>query len=166
MSQYFSLFGLPPQFDTDTAELEKRYRALAAQCHPDKTATRSAFEQKQAVMMAAAVNEAYRILKNPIDRAAYLLREVHRTDADAPEHTSFATEFLMQQMQWREELDDARGNEAALNALNRELAAAHHALTDELAAAFAAGDSEAAAELVRRGRFLNKLQQEIQTAMP
>ena len=73
MSQHFTLFQLEPAFDIDTAALEQTYRRLAARFHPDRHAAASAFEQKQAMMMASAVNEAYRILKNPIDRAAYLL---------------------------------------------------------------------------------------------
>lgn len=166
MSQYFTLFQLPAAFELDNGQLEARYRLLAAQFHPDKAAGKSAFEQKQAVMMAATVNEAYRVLKNPIDRAAYLLRETRGIDADAPEHTAFAPEFLMQQMEWREALDDARGNEPALNALHNEIAQAQTELNAQLAAAFAADEAEAAAQLVRQGRFLNKLQQEIQTAMP
>ena len=62
MLREFQLFNLPAQFDLDPAALEQTYRQLAARFHPDKTATASAFEQKQAVMMAAAVNEAYRRL--------------------------------------------------------------------------------------------------------
>ena len=62
MPREFQLFNLPAQFDLDPAALEQTYRQLAAQFHPDKTATASAFEQKQAVMMAAAVNEARRKL--------------------------------------------------------------------------------------------------------
>ena len=105
MSQHFTLFQLEPAFDIDTAALEQTYRSLAARFHPDRHAAASAFEQKQAMMMASAVNEAYRILKNPIDRAAYLL-EQHNIHADSPEHTSFPPEFLMQQMEWRETLEE------------------------------------------------------------
>ena len=70
MSQYFTLFQLEPQFDIDTDSLEQNYRTLAARFHPDRFASASAFEQKQAVMMSSTVNEAYRTLKNPTDRAA------------------------------------------------------------------------------------------------
>ncbi|MCP2041050.1 molecular chaperone HscB [Neisseria sp. HSC-16F19] len=165
MSQYFDLFRLPDRFDVDEAQLTQHYRTLAAQCHPDKFAAANAFEQKQAMMLAATVNEAYRVLKSPIDRAAYLLRE-HGIDADAPEHTAFAPEFLMQQMEWREALDDGRGDADALTALKNEIAAAQDSLHQQLGAAFAAGQHDAAAVLVRQGRFLNKLQQEIQAALP
>lgn len=74
MSQYFTLFRIEPAFDIDTENLEQTYRALAARFHPDKFASASAFEQKQAVMMSSTINDAYRTLKNPIDRAAYLLK--------------------------------------------------------------------------------------------
>lgn len=165
MNQYFALFNLPAGFVLDNAVLDERYRRAAAQCHPDKFAAKSAFEQKQAVMMAATLNEAYRILKNPIDRAAYLLRE-QGVEADAPEHTAFAPEFLMQQMAWREALDQGRGKTDALQALQREISDAQQVLYDALETAFANGDDAQAAQLVRQGRFLNKLQQEIHSALP
>ena len=74
MPREFQLFNLPAQFDLDPALLEQTYRQLAARFHPDKTATASAFEQKQAVMMAAAVNEAYRRLSRPLERAVLMLQ--------------------------------------------------------------------------------------------
>lgn len=166
MSQYFTLFQLKPQFDIDTAALEQTYRTLAARFHPDKFAAASSFEQKQAMMMSATLNEAYRVLKSPIDRAAYLLKQ-QGIDADAPEHTSFAPEFLMQQMEWRETLEDARAdrNDAALSALDTEIQTEQTALEQSLAAAFRQEQYQEAAELVCQGRFFNKLRQEIQTAI-
>ena len=162
MNQHFTLFGLPETFQIDENALETRYRALAAGCHPDRFASASAFEQKQAVMIAAAVNEAYRILKNPVDRAASLLM-TQNIDADAPEHTAFAPEFLMQQMEWRETLAEARAEQdrAALAALSGETAAAQQELLRSLQQAFAARQYEEAAQLVRQGRFLDKLAKEI-----
>ena len=166
MNQYFTLFDLPVGFTLDEDTLESRYRTLAARFHPDRFAAASAFEQKQAVMMSATVNEAYRTLKNPIDRAAYLLKE-QGIDADAPEHTSFAPEFLMQQMEWRETLAEARaaGDTAALNALEGQVSAEQTALYGQLAAAFDAQQYQTAAQLVRQGRFLNKMRQEIENAV-
>ena len=113
-------------------------------------------------MMAAAVNEAYRILKNPIDRAASLLM-TQNIDADAPEHTAFAPEFLMQQMEWRETLMDAQmaQNNEALRALDQETSREQDKLYQDLRTAFAAKDHESAAQWVRHGRFLNKLRNEI-----
>ena len=162
MSQYFNLFQLEPSFNIDTEALEQSYRALAARFHPDKFASASAFEQKQAVMMSSTINDAYRTLKNPIDRAAYLLKS-QNIDADAPEHTSFSPEFLMQQMEWRETLMDAQmeQNHDAIRALDQEIQKVQSNLYQDLQQAFEQQDYESAAQWVRHGRFLNKLRNEI-----
>ena len=162
MSQYFNLFQLEPSFNIDTEALEQTYRALAARFHPDKFASASAFEQKQAVMMSSTINDAYRTLKSPIDRAAYLLKS-QNIDADAPEHTSFSPEFLMQQMEWRETLMDAQmeQNHDAIRALDQEIQEVQSNLYQDLQQAFEQQDYESAAQWVRHGRFLNKLRNEI-----
>ena len=162
MSQYFNLFQLEPSFNIDTEALEQTYRALAARFHPDKFASASAFEQKQAVMMSSTINDAYRTLKSPIDRAAYLLKS-QNIDADAPEHTSFSPEFLMQQMEWRETLMDAQmeQNHDAIRALDQEIQEIQSNLYQNLQQAFEQQDYESAAQWVRHGRFLNKLRNEI-----
>ena len=162
MSQYFNLFQLEPSFNIDTEALEQTYRALAARFHPDKFASASAFEQKQAVMMSSTINDAYRTLKSPIDRATYLLKS-QNIDADAPEHTSFSPEFLMQQMEWRETLMDAQmeQNHDAIRALDQEIQEVQSNLYQNLQQAFEQQDYESAAQWVRHGRFLNKLRNEI-----
>ena len=162
MPQYFNLFQLEPSFNIDTEALEQTYRALAALFHPDKFASASAFEQKQAVMMSSTINDAYRTLKSPIDRAAYLLKS-QNIDADAPEHTSFSPEFLMQQMEWRETLMDAQmeQNHDAIRALDQEIQEVQSNLYQDLQQAFEQQDYESAAQWVRHGRFLNKLRNEI-----
>ena len=162
MSQYFNLFQLEPSFNIDTEALEQSYRALAARFHPDKFASASAFEQKQAVMMSSTINDAYRTLKSPIDRAAYLLKS-QNIDANAPEHTSFSPEFLMQQMEWRETLMDAQieQNHDAIRALDQEIQEVQSSLYQDLQQAFEQQDYESAAQWVRHGRFLNKLRNEI-----
>ena len=83
--------------------------------------------------MSSTINDAYRTLKNPIDRAAYLLKTLG-IDADAPEHTSFAPEFLMQQMEWRETLMDAQmaQNNEALRALDQEISREQDKLYQDL----------------------------------
>lgn len=162
MSQYFNLFQLEPSFNIDTEALEQTYQALAARFHPDKFASASAFEQKQAIMMSSTINDAYRTLKSPIDRAAYLLKS-QNIDADAPEHTSFSPEFLMQQMEWRETLMDAQmeQNHDAIRALDQEIQEVQSSLFQDLQQAFEQQDYESAAQWVRHGRFLNKLRNEI-----
>ena len=166
MSQYFTLFQLEPAFDIDAENLEQTYRAVAARFHPDKFASASAFEQKQAVMMSSTINDAYRTLRNPIDRAAYLLKTLG-IDADAPEHTSFAPDFLMQQMEWRETLMEARAESdlKTLENLNDEIRAEQEKLFCDLKQSFACQDYDTAAQQVRQGRFLDKLRNEISSAL-
>lgn len=166
MSQYFTLFQLEPAFDIDAENLEQTYRALAARFHPDKFASASAFEQKQAVMMSSTINDAYRTLKNPIDRAAYLLK-TQGIDADAPEHTSFAPDFLIQQMEWRETLMEARAESdlKTLENLNDEIRAEQEKLFCDLKQSFTRQDYDTAAQQVRQGRFLDKLRSEISSAL-
>ena len=166
MSQYFTLFQLEPAFDIDAENLEQTYRALAARFHPDKFASASAFEQKQAVMMSSTINDAYRTLRNPIDRAAYLLKTLG-IDADAPEHTSFAPDFLMQQMEWRETLMEARAESdlKTLENLNDEIRAEQEKLFCDLKQSFACQNYDTAAQQVRQGRFLDKLRNEISSAL-
>lgn len=167
MNHYFQLFQLPEKFSVDIAKLDENYRSLAAQCHPDKFASKSAFEQKQAMMMAATVNEAYRILSNPLDRAAYLLQQ-RGIEADAPEHTQFSSEFLMQQMQWREEIEEARqtNNADVLTQLAKDIKHEHRQLMQTLNTAFELNHLEQAADLVRQARFLTKLIAEINLSLP
>lgn len=163
MEQHFSLFRLPETYNIDVAALKQTHHQLLTQFHPDQFAAASQFEQKQALMMTAALNEAYRILSHPLDRAAYLLKK-QGIDADAPEHTHFSADFLMQQMAWREAVMDARmeKNHEALQSLEKTIAQEQNELYQAIQAAFDAENSEKIAELIRKGRFLAKLMQEIQ----
>ena len=163
MSQYFNLFQLEPSFNIDTEALEQTYRALADPIYiPINLLLLQLLKQKQAVMMSSTINDAYRTLKSPIDRAAYLLKS-QNIDADAPEHTSFSPEFLMQQMEWRETLMDAQmeQNHDAIRALDQEIREVQSNLYQDLQQAFEQQDYESAAQWVRHGRFLNKLRKEI-----
>lgn len=166
MIQPFVLFQLPEQFALDVDVLTQRHRALTAQFHPDKFAAASVFEQKQAVMMSATINEAYRMLRHPLNRAAVLLKQ-QGIDADDPKYTQFAPEFLMQQMMWRETLDEAKmaQDETALCSLKNEIAQQQGVLMQKLAQYFDVADFQAAAQCVREGRFLDKLQSEIQAVL-
>ena len=102
----FELFGVPPRFAQDPAQLEARWKELQRQVHPDKFATQGAAAQRVAMQWSARINEAYRRLKDPLKRAAYLC-ELNGTPIGAETNTSMPAEFLMQPMELREQLDDA-----------------------------------------------------------
>jgi len=107
-SDDFELFGIERRFALDRAGLDARWRALQAEVHPDRFASEGAAAQRVAMQWAVRVNEAYQRLKDPIRRAAYLC-ELHGAPIRAESNTAMPTEFLLQQLEWREGLDEARG---------------------------------------------------------
>jgi molecular chaperone HscB len=70
---HFELLGLPAQYAVDPARLEHGYRELQSQVHPDRFAAATEAERRVAMQWATRVNEAYRTLRNPLERARYLL---------------------------------------------------------------------------------------------
>jgi molecular chaperone HscB len=104
---YFELFGLSPAYNIDLATLERNYRAIQSAAHPDRFVTASAANKLQSMQTATLANEAYLSLKNPANRAKYLL-ELQGINAVAESNTSMSAEFLMQQMEWRESLEDSK----------------------------------------------------------
>ena len=102
----FQLFDLPKQFELNRDALDHRWKALQRQVHPDQFAAQGAADKRLAMQWSVRVNEAYQRLKNPLKRAAYLC-ELHGMAVNAEDNTSMPHAFLMQQMQWRESLDEA-----------------------------------------------------------
>ena len=107
MSDPFATFGLTPAFELDLSELEQRHRELSRALHPDRYAGRGASERRQALGKAIEVNEAWRQLKSPVKRAEALLERLGLAVSEEQEPKP-APEFLMEVMERREELADAR----------------------------------------------------------
>ena len=105
-SDDFELMGLPRQFALDRSTLDERWKALQKQTHPDRFAGEGGVAQRVAMQWSVRVNEAYQRLKNPLKRAAYLC-ELYGVPVRAEDNTAMPAAFLMQQMEWREALDDA-----------------------------------------------------------
>ncbi|WP_041703082.1 Fe-S protein assembly co-chaperone HscB [Pseudogulbenkiania sp. NH8B] len=164
---HFSLFGLPRRFALDAGQLDSAWRTVAAQVHPDRYASASDAEKRAALMMATHANEAYRTLKSPLARARYLL-QLAGVDTQEDTNTSMPADFLMAQMEWREAIGEAKDEHdvAALEKLARDLQRDAAALQQQLGVALDdTGDLDAAAVLVRKLRFLEKLEQEIGDAI-
>ncbi|CAB3662666.1 Fe-S protein assembly co-chaperone HscB [Achromobacter marplatensis] len=163
---HFSLFGLPARFDLDAQALESAWRAVAAQVHPDRYATASPAERRVAMQWAARANEAYRVLRDPLLRARYLCEQAG-IDLQTESNTSMDTAFLMQQMTWREMLDDARDDAVALAALQTELEAARTAMRATLTSLLDNERDYATAGLkIREWMFVEKLAEELAHAQP
>ena len=101
---HFALFDMQPSFRLDLDQLAVRYRELARQVHPDRFADAGEREQRLALERSACLNEAYQVLKTPSQRARYLL--AMRGPELPLEVTVQDPDFLLQQMQLREELEE------------------------------------------------------------
>ncbi|MDM0044053.1 Fe-S protein assembly co-chaperone HscB [Variovorax dokdonensis] len=115
----FELFDVPATFAQDRAVLDARWKELLREAHPDRVAAQGAVAQRVAMQWSVRINEAYQRLKDPIKRAAYLCR-LNGVTIDAEHNTAMPTDFLMQQMAWREQLDET-GDAAGLQALQDEV---------------------------------------------
>ncbi|MDO8450711.1 MAG: Fe-S protein assembly co-chaperone HscB [Rhodoferax sp.] len=121
-SSDFELFGLEPQFAQDRAAIDARWKDLQREAHPDKFAAQGAAAQRLSMQWSVRINEAYQRLKDPLKRAAYLC-ELNAAPVNAENNTGMPVEFLMQQMAWREALDEA-SNAADLDELGAQVIAA------------------------------------------
>ena len=131
-SNDFELLGLTPAFAIDEAQLAARWKALQSQVHPDKFVASTAAEKRVAMQWSVRINEAYQRLRTPLKRAAYLC-ELNGAALGEEDNTAMPAAFLMQQMEWREALDEA-DTPAALTALEREVKAYEASLLGQLAA--------------------------------
>ena len=102
----FELFALSVGFSQDHAIIDARWKDLQREVHPDKFAAQGATAQRLSMQWSVRINEAYQRLKDPLKRAAYLC-EMHGAPVNAENNTAMPTAFLIQQMEWREALDEA-----------------------------------------------------------
>jgi molecular chaperone HscB len=102
----FAILGLDPRFDLDASLLEERHRELSRVLHPDKHAGASGSERRMSLSRAIEVNEAFRILKDPIRRAEKLFEQSGIPTGEASQSKA-SPALLMEMMEAREELADA-----------------------------------------------------------
>ena len=164
---HFELLGLPVGYSVDPARLEQGYRDLQSRVHPDRFASGSDAERRVAMQWATRANEAYRTLRDPLERARYLLH-LKGYDTGEESNTSMPADFLMQQMEWRESVAGATASRdgAALARLQSEIAKDRAQMLDLLARALDRDSNyDAGCSLVRKLRFLDKLEEEIDEAL-
>jgi molecular chaperone HscB len=155
----FELFDIAPRFGLDRAALDARWRVLQGEVHPDRFAIEGAAAQRVAMQWAVRVNEAYQRLKDPVKRAAYLC-ELNGAPIEAESNTAMPTAFLMQQMEWRESLDDAAAV-AQVEALADEVSAHRQALAQLQTTLDEQHDFIAAARQVRALMFSERFAHDI-----
>lgn len=164
---HFTLFGLPRRFGIDRAALDAAYHELHSEVHPDRHAHLPDADKRRAMQWATRVNEAFSTLSKPRPRACYLL-QLEGLDAGFESNTAMTPDFLMEQMEWREAVEEARnagdGDELSqLHVRLRHQAREQYSHLERLIDVDR--DYDAAAELVRRLMFIEKLQHEIDDAL-
>ena len=159
----FTLLGLHKGFALERSQLDAAWKALQARVHPDRFAAEGGAAQRLAMQWAVRVNEAHQRLKDPLKRAAYLC-ELAGVPVQSESNTAMPGAFLMQQMQWREELEDLHDSAdmAGIAAFKRRLKVAQEQLNDSFAACWDdVAQREQAERLMRRMQFLDKLTYEV-----
>lgn len=163
---HFELFGLPAAFDLDANDLASRYRELQRRVHPDKFANASDQERRLSVQMTAQVNEAFQTLKDPVRRGRYLL-SLRGIDIDDETDTSMDPAFLMEQMEWRENLEEIRLADNPNKQLVELASRIGQRMQDKIGHFRRAFEKDTPEEtskarnIVREMQFLEKMQQEI-----
>jgi molecular chaperone HscB len=159
-SNDFELFGLAQEFAQDLVALDTRWKALQREAHPDKFSAQGAAAQRVAMQWSVRINEAYQRLKNPLKRAAYLC-ELQGSPVNAHSNTAMPKAFLMQQMQWRENLEEAT-SASALEALSADVSAAEKTLLQQCENLIdAQHDYAQAVSLVRCLMFIDKFSEDL-----
>lgn len=159
---HFDLFHLPAQFALDADALDAAYRTVQTQVHPDRFAAAGDAQKSIAMQWATRANEAYRTLRDPLKRATYLL-SLRGMDIGAENNTAMEPAFLMQQMEWREGIEDAAAarNVDALDALLVELRDEKRVRLERLGALLDSGADQGAAEAVRQLMFIERVESEV-----
>ena len=151
----FALFAVPRQFAQEPAVLDARWKALQREAHPDKFAAQGNAAQRVAMQWSVRINEAYQRLKDPLRRAAYLC-DLAGMPVQAHTNTAMPPQFLMQQMEWREAMEDAN-DLPALEALQATVEAERSALLRACAQHIdQSADWESAVADVRALMFMDK----------
>lgn len=162
MQNHFELFHLEPQFGLDLAKLDAAYREVQSKVHPDRFVQASDAEKRVAMQWSTRANEAYQTLKKPLKRATYLC-ELHGIDLQTESNTSMPSAFLMQQIEWREDFDEARlaKNLAAMGSLEAQLRREFKAHLVEVGRSLDTGNYVMAAQQIRACMFLEKFTADI-----
>lgn len=162
MQNHFDLFHLPQRFAIDMTALDAAYRDVQGQVHPDRFAHASDAEKRVAMQWATRANEAYQTLKDPLKRAVYLC-ELNGIDLGMESNTAMPPDFLMQQMEWREALQEIRAskNAVALDEVSREWRKKRNELMRQIETVLDARNFTEAAQGVRQWTFLEKVGDEL-----
>ena len=164
---FYQLFDMPIAYEIDMDQLQQQYRTLAQSTHPDKFASAGDQERRISMQQTSWINKAFQTLKDPIERAVYLL-QLKGIDVKLENETTMDAAFLMQQMELREGLEDVHQQDDPLAFLDAELAkvkSSMQTLSQEFSAAYQDDAVDVAKECLRKMQFMQKARKEIETLM-
>jgi molecular chaperone HscB len=117
---YFEVFGLPKILNIDLNSLERKFHELSRKSHPDYFTTAAAEERQQALQRTAALNDAYRTLRHPVQRVEYLVN----LEGFKPDGSKVPKAFLMEVFEINEQIEEVKAGKATreqIGALTREI---------------------------------------------
>ncbi len=163
-ADHFALFDLPKRFEVDARALDEAYRAVQTQVHPDRFAAAGEAQKRVAMQWASQANDAYQTLRQPLKRAIYLLH-LRGIEVKAEDNTAMEPAFLMQQMEWREQIEDAAAarNLDELEGLGRDLRNDARVRFEKLASLLDSGADQGAAQAVRQLMFIERVTEDVDT---
>jgi len=162
---FFTLLKIPEAFVIDLERLDQNYQDIQKEIHPDRFASFDDETKLESIKKTAQVNDAYQTLKSPIRRAEYML-QLHGMNIHDEKYTSVPQDFLIQQMEWREELEIQKHNKLALEKLATEIQKNKNDMLNQLPAFFAHKDDlNDAIKITRELNFIEKIEQHIHDAL-
>lgn len=164
-SDAFGLLGLPARFDLDPKVIEQAFFDRSKELHPDRFASAPAAERVAALSKSRALNDAYQILKKPVARAEYLLAQAGVKIGDNERIADAA--FLMQILEMREELAEARVNKqtSLIEKLCGDMKARRKAVVGALPGLFAQNDLAGIKDQLITLRYLDRYLEECDAAL-
>jgi molecular chaperone HscB len=163
-SNYYEIFSLPAGWQIDRTVLDSRYRQLQREFHPDRFATSGEVEKRLAVQTTSLINQAYETLKSPLKRAQYML-ELESVDADQESHITTDMNFLMSQIELRENLEEICASSdplAGLNSMRGDVQTKYLQLQEDFQVQHSAANYNNALDTVAKMQFFAKLLDEIE----
>jgi len=162
---FFTLLKLPEAFVIDLEKLNQNYQSIQREIHPDRFASLGDETKLESIKKTAQVNDAYQTLKSPIRRAEYLL-QLHGVNIHDEKYTAVSQDFLMQQMEWREELETHKQNKLALEKLAADIQKNKNEMMNQLPSFFDHKDHlNDAIQITRELNFIEKNEQHINDAL-
>lgn len=162
-SNFFELFNVPVSYEVDLDLIQQRYRELQKAVHPDNFVNASAQEKRISMQQTSWVNDALNTLKQPVQRASYLLK-IKGIDINLENETTMDKVFLVEQMEMREALSEARSKQdplVELDRINAKIKNKTNTMADSFSKAYVENQLDDAKEWVRKMQFMQKAQKEV-----